>query len=76
MSCSKKFPPTIIWEAEFDMYITEATRMAFKLRAAGRLLEFVVIPGSKHGSYIMPGIKSFKVHNDALKLALEEYLHK
>ena len=50
--------------------------MAFKLRAAGRLLEFVVIPGSKHGSYIMPGIKSFKVHNDALKLALEEYLHK
>jgi len=72
----KKFPPTIIWEAEFDMYITEATRMAFKLRAAGRLLEFVVIPGSKHGSYIMPGIKCFKVHHDAFKLAIEEYLHK
>merc|ERR1712001_31801 len=42
----QKFPPTIIWEAEFDMYITEASRMAAKLRAAGRLLEFVVIPGS------------------------------
>merc|ERR1719367_1499781 len=67
----EKFPPTIIVEGEFDMFITEATRMAYKLRAAGRLLEFIVIPGSKHGSYIMPGIKSFKVHNDALKLAIE-----
>jgi len=72
----QKFPATIIWEAEFDMYITEATRMAFKLRAAGRLLEFVVIPGSKHGSYIMPVGKCFKVHQDAFKLAIEEYLHK
>jgi len=71
----QKFPPTIIWEAEFDMYITEASRMAAKLRAAGRLLEFVVIPGSKHGSYIMPGVKCFKVHHDAFKLAIQEYLH-
>jgi len=71
-----KFPPTIIWEAEFDMYIIEATRMAFKLRAAGRLLEFVVIPGSKHASYILPDLKCFKVHHYAFKLAIEEYLHK
>jgi len=71
----QKFPPTIVWEAEFDLYITEATRMANRLRAAGRLLELVVIPGSKHGSYMMPSTKCFKVANDAFKLAMQEYLH-
>merc|ERR1711894_764570 len=71
----QKFPPTIIFEVEFDMYITEATRMANKLRAAGRLLELIIIPGSKHGSYYMPGTKCFKVANDAFKLMLQEYLH-
>merc|ERR1712241_1447842 len=71
----QKFPPTIIFEAEFDMYITEATRMANKLRAAGRLLELIIIPGSKHGSYYMPGAKCFKVANDAFKLMMQEYLH-
>ena len=71
----QKFPPTIIFEAEFDIYITEATRMAYKLRAAGRLLELIIIPGSKHGSYYMPGTKCFKVANDAFKLMMQEYLH-
>merc|ERR1712038_1942238 len=56
----EKFPPTIIVEGEFDMFITEATRMAYKLRAAGRLLEFIVIPGSKHGSFMVPMFKCFK----------------
>merc|ERR1719189_711438 len=72
----EKFPPTIIVEGEFDMFITEATRMAYKLRAAGRLLEFIVIPGSKHGSYTVPMLKCFKTCYDAMKLAFEEYLHK
>ena len=72
----EKFPATIIIEAEFDMFITEATRMAYKLRAAGRLLEFIVIPGSKHGSYTVPMVKCFKTCYDAMKLAFEEYLHK
>ena len=71
----QKFPPTIIFEVEFDMFITEATRMAFKLRAAGRLLEFIVIPGSKHASYATPNTKCFKMANDAYKLAFNEYLH-
>merc|ERR1711894_812143 len=69
----EKFPPTIIVEVEFDMFITEATRMAFKLRAAGRLLEFIVIPGSKHASYATPNTKCFKMANDAYKLAFKEY---
>ena len=69
-------PPTIIFECEFDMFITEATRMANKLRAAGRLLEFIVIPGAKHGSNMFPGFKCFKTGSDAMKLLIEEYLHK
>lgn len=71
----EKFPPTIIVEAEFDMFITEATRMAYKLRAAGRLLEFMVIPGSKHGSAMFPAFKCFKTGSEAMKLAFQEYLH-
>eukprot|EP00092_Neocalanus_flemingeri_P056516 GFUD01067019.1.p1 GENE.GFUD01067019.1~~GFUD01067019.1.p1 ORF type:complete len:337 (+),score=85.03 GFUD01067019.1:33-1013(+) len=35
------FPPTVMFEVEFDMFITEATRFASKLRAAGRLLDMV-----------------------------------
>lgn len=72
----EKFPPTIIVEAEFDMFITEATRMANKLRAAGRLLEFIVIPGSKHGSSLNPAFKCFKPQEDAIKLCWQEYVEK
>merc|ERR1712001_718780 len=56
----EKFPPTIIEESEFDMFITEATRIANRLRRAGRLLELIVIPGAKHGSTMMGGLKCFK----------------
>lgn len=71
-----KMPPTIIWESEFDIYITEATRFAARLRAAGRLLEFVVIPGAKHGSGMAPIFGVFKVESQAFKLAIQEYLIK
>ena len=71
----EKFPPTIIVEGEFDMFITEATRMAYKLRAAGRLLEFIVIPGTKHGSAMNPSMECFKLFSETLKSALQEYLH-
>lgn len=69
-----KMPPTIIWESEFDLYITEATRFANRLRAAGRLLELVVIPGAKHGSGFMPNFAVFKVETEAWKRAMQEYL--
>ena len=71
----EKMPPTIIWENEFDMYLTEATRMAMRLRAAGRLLEFVIMPGLKHESGLFPGESNVKTMT-AFKLALDEYLFK
>merc|ERR550519_905078 len=71
-----KMPPTIVWESEFDFYITEATRFASRLRAAGRLLEFVVIPGAKHGSGMMPTHAVFKLEREAWRLAVQEYLLK
>jgi len=69
-----KMPPCIVWENEFDMYITEATRFAAKLRAAGRLLELVVIPGAKHGSGLYPGHAVFKLEREAYRIAIQEYL--
>ena len=71
----EKFPPTIVEEVEFDMYITEATRLANRLRRAGRLLEFVVVPGAKHGSNLNPALKCFKVAADAKKLMFRHYVH-
>ena len=71
-----KMPPTIVWESEFDFYITEATRFASRLRAAGRLLEFVVIPGAKHGSGMAPTHAVFKLEREAWRLAVQEYLLK
>eukprot|EP00092_Neocalanus_flemingeri_P037993 GFUD01041361.1.p1 GENE.GFUD01041361.1~~GFUD01041361.1.p1 ORF type:complete len:353 (+),score=93.20 GFUD01041361.1:247-1305(+) len=71
-----KMPPTIVWENEFDLYITEATRFASRLRAAGRLLEFVVIPGTKHGSGMMESHACFKVEREAWRMAMQEYLLK
>jgi len=71
-----KMPPTIVWESEFDFYLTEATRFASRLRAAGRLLEFVVIPGAKHGSGMVPTHAVFKLEREAWRLAVQEYLLK
>ena len=70
-----KMPPTIILECEFDMFLTEAGRMANRLRAAGRLLEYVVIPGCKHGSTFNPNFNCFRTAIDVRKLAFKEYLH-
>merc|ERR1711936_1506440 len=72
-----KMPPSIVWEDEFDMYITPATRFAHKLRTAGRLLEFVCIPGAKHGSGMMPQFSAiWKLSREAWRLAIQEYLVK
>jgi len=70
-----KFPPTIIMECEFDQYITEATRLAHRLRRAGRLLEFVVVPGAGHASCMTPHLKSYDVYFDSLKTVVKEYVH-
>ena len=71
----EKFPPTIVEEAEFDMFITEATRLAYRLRRAGRLLEFVVIPGGKHGSFMDPRMKCFKTGMETRQLIFQHYVH-
>ena len=69
-----KMPPTIIWEVEFDVYITEMTRMARRLRSAGRLLELYIAPGVTHGADLDPDLKVTKRMLDDYKLALETYL--
>ena len=71
----EKFPPTIMMEAEFDFYITEATRFAGRLRRAGRLLELVIIPGSPHGVAFIPGVKGCKLHWDVMDTIAREYIH-
>ena len=72
----RKMPPTIVWEGEFDMFITEASRIAARLQGAGRLLEFVVIPGIKHASAFNPAFKCFNLEREAYCQAIEEYLLK
>ena len=69
-----KIPPTVIIEAEFDMFINEADCMSDRLEAAGKLLEYVVIPGLKHASNYDPSFKSFKTVIDVRRIAINEYL--
>ena len=71
----KKFVPTVMEEVEFDQYITEATRLANRLRRAGRLLDEIVVPGARHSSTHVPSFKCFQVAMDARKLAFQHYLH-
>ena len=51
-------------------------RFANRLRAAGRLLEFVVFPGTKHGSGMLPKHACFKAEREAFRMAIQEYLLK
>ena len=70
----KNMPPTIVWEAEFDMFINEATRIANRLKSNGRLLEYVVFPGQRHGSWINPRFKCHEFGFNAFALAVKTYL--
>ena len=71
----ENFPPTIINEVEFDMFITEATRLANRLRRAGKLLEFIIIPGAIHGAGLVQDLKCSKLFNESMKTVFREYLH-
>ena len=70
----QRFPPTVMIEVEFDCFITEATRLATRLRRAGRLLELVIVPGATHTSYYMPGKKCSEIRSYMRKI-VEEYVH-
>ena len=71
----EKMPPTVMFEDEFDIYVTEAARFSRRLRAAGRLLEYVEFPGCTHGMHMFPWAeKEFKMGMDAYKKIMKEYL--
>jgi len=75
----EKMPPTIVFELEFDMFITEATRLARRLREAGRLLELIIIPGLRHIDWelaVLGTIERSKLYMDTFKQAIDEYLKK
>merc|ERR1719461_1504856 len=72
----KKMPPTVVWSSEFDVFSTEAMRFASRLNAAGRLLEFVSIPGCTHGAGMDPNNNIWKIESEAWTLAINEYLVK
>ena len=71
----EKFPPTIIIGAEFDGFITEYTRFSSRIRRAGRLLEFVVLPGCTHISFYIPGTKGNNTFIEVIKTIAREYVH-
>jgi len=70
----QKMPPTVIFSAEFDMFITETERMARRMRSNGRLLEFCCLPGIGHASYLYPGLECYAKFYSCYKLAVDEYV--
>ena len=70
-----KLSPTVMISGEFDIFLTETTRFANRLRSAGRLLEFIVFPGVKHSSNWYPkNEESFALRQNTLKTIFNEYL--
>jgi len=69
-----KMPPTIIWEMEFDLFITENVRMAHRMRREGRLLELRIQPGMDHSSWYITGTKGFTEYVNDYRLAIQHYL--
>lgn len=70
----QKMPPTVIFSAEFDMFVTETERMARRMRSNGRLLELCSLPGIGHASYLYPGLECYRKFYSCYKLALAEYV--
>ena len=61
------------------MFITEATRLARRLREAGRLLELIIIPGLRHIDWelaVLGTIERSKLYMDTFKQAIDEYVKK
>ena len=69
-----KMPPTIIYTMEFDLFITENTRMTARMLRMGRLLEFCVQHGMNHNSAAVSGTKGKENHLRDFTLAIQEYL--
>ena len=46
----QKMPPTVIFSAEFDMFVTETERMARRMRNNGRLLDLCSLPGNNNNN--------------------------
>ena len=58
----KKYPKTVIWTSEFDMYRRDNEAFAQKLQKCGRLGELSVMPSCMHG-YMMHAFKSEYTQN-------------
>jgi len=69
-----QFPPTIIFQVEFGSNITESTRLARRLRAAGRLLELVVQPGMDQSRGHYSKFAKFHESQEILKKIVVNYL--
>jgi len=70
----QKMPPTVIFSAEFDMFVTETERMARRMRSNGRLLELCSLPGIGHASYLYPSLQCYHKFYSCFRLALDEYV--
>lgn len=70
----QRMPATVIFSAEFDIFITETERMARRMRQNGRLLEFCCLPGHTHGAFVRPDIGAYRAFHDAYSLAIREYV--
>jgi len=70
----QKMPPTVIFSAEFDIFVTETERMARRMRSNGRLLDFCSLPGCGHGSYFNAALSCHQTFHTCYSQAVEQYL--
>ena len=65
-------PPTVIFSAEFDMFITETDRLVRRMRSAGSLIDHCCMPGQSQPHRLQffrdPFYKLPPAHQDCMQL--------
>jgi acetyl esterase/lipase len=70
----KKYPPTVLIEAEFDLYNTIGARFAERLKTNGRLLEFGSYPGGLHTFWFSAEFEGTKLYEKHQAEIIAKYL--
>ena len=71
---SKKIPNTVILTSEYDFFKCDAEVLGEKLHNNGKLLDFIIHPGTLHGFYIMMSHpSSYQFYEDISKI-IKKYL--
>lgn len=70
-----KFPPTIVFTSEFDLFGRSTEQLAERLHKVGRLVDFVIHPGTTHVWFVVQSHPTAGDYFKDQKIAFDTWLH-